>query len=156
MKIMDYKSLDVTNGWGTRSSIWFSGCDHMCKGCFSKNTWSYDNGSDIDIYKLVYRDMTDMVIHRDGISLLGGDPLFHKNRGGVIRFVAWFKDQFPDKTIWLWTGYTIDEVTNNESMCGILKYVDVVIDGKFVEELKDPNLVFRGSSNQNIIKVEKQ
>ncbi|QQG33991.1 anaerobic NTP reductase small subunit [Aeromonas phage ZPAH1] len=154
MKIADYKSLDVVNGWGTRSSIWFSGCDHMCKGCFSKHTWNYDNGSDMDIYKLVEKDMEDSLINRDGISLLGGDPLFHKNRGGVLRFVVWFKDKYPNKTIWLWTGYTLDEISKDVSMCGIMKYIDVLVDGRFEEELKDPNLIWKGSSNQNIYNLK--
>lgn len=156
MKIIDYKSVDVVNGFGTRSSIWFSGCDHMCKGCFSKNTWNYDNGSDIDIYKLVDNDMNDPIIKRDGISLLGGDPLFHKNRGGVLRFVAWFKDKYPEKTIWMWTGYTKDEISKDVSMCGIIRFIDVLIDGKFEEDKKDPNLKWRGSSNQIIYLLNKE
>ncbi|AFN39523.1 anaerobic NTP reductase small subunit [Aeromonas phage AS-yj] len=156
MKIIDYKSVDVVNGFGTRSSIWFSGCDHMCKGCFSKNTWNYDNGSDIDIYKLVDNDMNDPIIKRDGISLLGGDPLFHKNRGGVLRFVAWFKDKYPEKTIWMWTGYTKDEISKDVSMCGIIRFIDVLIDGKFEEDKKDPDLKWRGSSNQIIHLLNKE
>ncbi|AAR90896.1 NrdG anaerobic NTP reductase small subunit [Aeromonas phage 65] len=150
MKILDYKKTDMSNGFGTRSSIWFSGCDHMCKGCFSKHTWSYDNGRFIDIKPMVERDMTDSKVNRDGISLLGGDPMFIKNRQGLHDFLVWFKSNFPNKTVWLWTGYTKAQCIQDPLMCGILDYVDVLIDGKFDEDKKDIYLIWRGSSNQII------
>lgn len=155
MKVLDYKELDVLNGWGTRSSIWFAGCDHMCKGCFSQKTWKYETDFTGDIYKLVERDMSDSVVKRDGISLLGGDPLYKENRGGLLRFLGWFKDKYPNKTVWLWTGYTKDECLKDVTMCGILNYVDVLIDGRFEEDKKDPNLIWRGSANQIIHILEK-
>lgn len=150
MKILDYKKTDMSNGFGTRSSIWFSGCDHMCKGCFSKHTWNYDSGSDIDIRALTERDMTDVKVNRDGISLLGGDPMFCKNRTGVLEFLIWFRERFPTKTVWLWTGYTKDECIQDPVMYDILKSVDVLIDGKFEQDKKDLSLLWRGSSNQLI------
>lgn len=151
MKILNYERFDVVNGFGTRSSIWFAGCDHMCVGCFSKHTWSYDKGQSVDLKAMISRDMSDDMIERDGISLLGGDPLFHKNRDGVLDLLKWFKETYPSKSVWLWTGYTLEQISNDETMCDIMKYVDVLIDGKFVEELKDVKLLYRGSSNQRII-----
>lgn len=154
MKIIDYKPIDVVNGTGTRASIWMSGCDHKCVGCFSKHTWQY-NGTPItpnQLLELVKPAMSDERIIRDGLSILGGDPLYTRNRVGLAEFVKLFKSSFPNKTIWLWTGYTYKECLEQDSIRAIIDHIDVLIDGKFVESNKTDK-PFIGSSNQNIIRI---
>lgn len=152
MKVIDIKPIDVLNGTGTRMSIWLAGCDHQCPGCFAKHTWVWTGKTvqEADLYAKVQAAMTDTRIKRDGISILGGDPLYRRNRNGLFEFLLWFKANFPDKTVWLWTGYTMEEIANDVLMAAIYELTDVVVDGRFVEELKDPDLPFRGSSNQTI------
>ncbi|AUE22580.1 anaerobic NTP reductase small subunit [Aeromonas phage Ah1] len=156
MKILDYKSLDVLNGTGTRASIWLAGCSHQCKGCFGKNTWKWEGKTEeeFQLRKLVERDMNDTRIKRDGISLLGGDPLYERNLDALIEFLKWFRAEFPNKTVWLWTGYTKEEcLLESKKNVIVTSLIDVLVDGKFVEELKDVDLKFRGSSNQRIIYI---
>ncbi|BES53220.1 anaerobic ribonucleoside-triphosphate reductase-activating protein [Aeromonas phage phiWae14] len=158
MKILDYKSLDVLNGTGVRSSIWLAGCSHQCKGCFSKHTWKWEGKTEeeIQLRKLVERDMRDTRIKRDGISLLGGDPFYDRNLDALVSFLEWFRAEFPDKTVWLWTGYTREEcLLESRKHVIVTSLIDVLVDGKFVEELKDVDLKFRGSANQRIIYIEK-
>lgn len=157
MKILDYKSIDVVNGEGTRSSIWFAGCDHQCVGCFSKSTWAY-SGFDPDEFKLyerVERDMSNTEVPRRGITLLGGDPLYYRNRERLLKFLLWFRESFPSKDVWMWTGYTHEQCLEDSTMSAIIQLVDVLVDGKFEIENKDLTLKWRGSSNQRVIKITK-
>lgn len=153
MLIKQIKELDVLNGQGVRTSIWLAGCDHQCEGCFSKHTWAWTGKTpeEINLYETVRRCMEDTRIVRRGISLLGGDPMYWKNRDGLLQFLMWFKTEFPNKDVWLYTGYTRAECEAHPMMNEILQFVDVLVDGRFEEELKDPSLKFRGSCNQNII-----
>ncbi|ADQ52753.1 anaerobic ribonucleotide reductase small subunit [Aeromonas phage PX29] len=158
MLILDYKSLDVLNGTGTRSSIWLAGCDHQCPGCFSKHTWAWKGQTEeeIDLRERVRRDMSDSRIKRDGISLLGGDPFYERNLDGLVSFLKWFRAEFPNKTVWLWTGFTREEcLLESRKHVIVTSLIDVLVDGKFVSELKDIDLNFRGSSNQRIIHIER-
>ena len=158
MRIMDFKSVDVLNGEGTRASIWFAGCNHQCRGCFGKNTWKWDGHDNLietyDLLGYVEEAMTDTRIVRDGISLLGGDPLYPKNQVALYTFLMWFKRKWPDKTVWLWTGYTHEECLQGHTKRAIMNYVDVLIDGKFEEDKKNLKLKWRGSENQRIINIK--
>lgn len=156
MKIIDIKPIDVLNGTGTRVSIWLAGCSHHCEGCFSKNTWPW-TGYTVNqfmLYEQIHELMTDPVIKRAGISLLGGDPLYYQNRTELLQFLKWFRAKFPDKDVWLWTGYRFEECLDMSDVMEILSHVDVLVDGRFEKDLADPSLAFRGSSNQRILHLE--
>lgn len=142
---------DLINGTGVRVSLYVSGCSHGCTGCFNQKTWDYRNGNpfttnEIDI---ILKELEKDYI--EGLTLLGGDPLMPKNISTVIDLCKIVKNKFPNKNIWCWTGYTLEEVLNNHSK-DILNYIDVLVDGRFIEEQKNLKLKFRGSSNQRILK----
>lgn len=147
MNYIGLNKYDTANGDGIRVSLFVSGCTLKCKGCFNPDSHDFNAG------KLFTNDILNEIItelkkpHIKGFSLLGGDPLEHRIFNDVYNIVKTIKSQVPDKDIWLWTGRIYDKVKDNR----ILDYVDVLIDGPFKENLKDPNLKYRGSSNQNII-----
>lgn len=154
-----YKILthDICNGKGWRVTLYVSGCKRNCPGCFNTCTHDPNVGT-------LFTDKTKELIWNylnkpeiDGLTLLGGEPLsiLSDNRKAVIQFCKETKEKFPQKNIWLYTGYTFDEITKDKSMIGILKYVDVIVDGPFIRELKDPKLQWRGSSNQKIIVLKR-
>ena len=147
------KTFDIANGNGIRTSIFFSGCEFYCKGCFNSEIWNFNVGAPFteEVYKVKIKPT--ITEHIAGISILGGEPLHCKNIEATYNLVNWFKRDFPNKTIWLWTGYMYEDLINIE--VDILKYIDVLVDGKFVEEQKDLNLAFRGSKNQRVIDVKK-
>lgn len=151
MNYAKIKPVDVANGEGVRVSLFVSGCSHRCKGCFNSELWDYNAGRDVttetttEIIKLCSKS------YISGLSLLGGEPLDPKNVNIVTIIAQFFKQHFPNKTIWCYTGYEWETVKHLE----IMKHIDILVDGKFVEELKDPRLKFRGSSNQRIIDVKK-
>ena len=145
------KPTDVANGEGVRVSLFVSGCPHHCKGCFNAELWDYNAGQEFTpevIMKIVNLCDHD---HISGLSLLGGEPLDPKNLKQVTLLCRVFKHYYPNKTIWCYTGYEWDRIKHLD----IMQYIDVVVDGKFVQEQKDPRLKFRGSSNQRIIDVKK-
>ena len=157
---MNYAKIyraDIANGYGFRVSLFVSGCARNCKGCFNKEAQDpafgkpFDDKAKQKIFKELEHDWCR------GLSLLGGESLskLSDNRKVIIELAKEVKEKFPDKTIFLWSGYLFDEILNNESMKDILKYIDVLIDGPFIEELKDMTLKWRGSSNQHIIDVDK-
>lgn len=151
MKYGKIKPVDVANGEGVRVSLFVSGCPHKCKGCFNSELWDYSAG--VEFTGTVVWDIINMCSKNyiSGLSLLGGEPLDATNMYYLTELCHVFKRYFPDKTIWCYTGY----MWNDISHYAIMKYIDVLVDGKFVEELKDPRLKFRGSSNQRIIDVQK-
>ena len=153
---MNYAKIyraDIANGQGFRVSLFVSGCARNCKGCFNKEAQDPEFGKLFDdkakqkIFKELEHDWCR------GLSLLGGEPLskLSDNRKTVIAFAKEVKDKFPNKDIAIWSGYTLEEIQADDSMKDILKYVDVFVDGPFVEEQKDLSLPFRGSSNQRIL-----
>jgi anaerobic ribonucleoside-triphosphate reductase activating protein len=145
------KPIDIANGEGVRVSVFVSGCPHHCKGCFNQELWDYDAGQKFDcdtieeILKLCNR------YYVAGLSLLGGEPLDPHNLSTLNLLCSTFKKCFPQKDIWCYTGYKWEDV----KQLYIMKYIDVLVDGKFVQNLADPRLKFRGSSNQRIIDVKK-
>ena len=145
------KPTDVANGEGVRVSLFVSGCPHHCKGCFNSELWNHNAGQEFTpevIMKIVNLCDHD---HISGLSLLGGEPLDPNNLQRVTLLCKVFKHYYPNKTIWCYTGYEWDRIKHLD----IMQYIDVVVDGKFVQEQKDPRLKFRGSSNQRIIDVKK-
>lgn len=151
MNYAKIKPVDVANGEGVRVSLFVSGCSHRCKGCFNSELWDYGAGEEFTndvILKILNLCSAN---HISGLSLLGGEPLDPKNLQRVTLLCKLFKRYYPNKTIWCYTGYNWTGVKH----LTIMDYVDVIVDGRFVQELKDPRLKFRGSSNQRIIDVKK-
>lgn len=153
MRVAKIQRMDVINGDGFRTSMFVSGCSRNCPGCFNKQAQDPNFGYDFtdEVKEKLFKEIENP--HCAGLSLLGGDPLsvLSDNRKTVIALCKEFKEKFPGKNIFLWTGYTIDEILKSDEMKEVVKYVDVIIDGPFVESLKDIDLKWRGSSNQNII-----
>lgn len=147
MRYSAIKDFDVVNGEGIRVSFWVTGCPHKCVGCHNKELWNRNTG------KLYTEDTKEKIIKllsddraNKGLSILGGEPLAPYNREEIIKLCKDVKDRFPKKSIWIWTGYDYEYVC--KEMDELLLYVDVLIDGKFEEELKDTSLLWMGSSNQ--------
>lgn len=156
MNILQITHCDQLNGDGNRVVLWVSGCSHCCKGC--QNAYSQDPmlGVKFDgkAKEEIFKDLkTDWCA---GITFSGGDPLFINNRKEIISLAKEIKEKFPTKTIWLYTGYKWEEILIDESMSEILKYIDILCDGEYIEELRDVELHWVGSKNQNVIDVKKR
>ena len=152
---------DIANGPGVRTSLFVSGCRHHCKGCFNPETWNFNYGQPFtqkEINAIIDATKPSFV---DGLTLLGGEPLEPENQEAIIDLLKQFKSALPNKSIWCYTGFSFEnqllqKINNNsENILDLLSLVDVLVDGKFVEDLKNSALLFRGSSNQNIIDVKK-
>lgn len=145
---------DIVNGQGFRVSLFVSGCARNCPGCFNKEAQDPAFGKPFDdkAKQKIFKELENEWCR--GLSLLGGEPLskLSDNRKQAIEFAREVKEKFPDKNIWIWSGYTLEEIQADDSMKGILKYVDVLVDGPFIEEQKDLSIPFRGSRNQRILK----
>ena len=156
MNYCKYIPIDVINGEGTRCTFFVAGCNHYCKGCYNQSTWNVNAGFPFtdDMADQIISDLNDTRIHRRGLSLTGGDPLHPNNVASVKALCERVrKECSPDKDIWLWTGYTKDEL--NKEQQEVVDLVDVLIDGKFIQELKDLTLPFRGSRNQVIYRFNR-
>jgi len=160
MNYADIKQFDVANGLGIRVSIFVSGCTHHCKSCFNEVAWDFNYGvpfTEDDIDRIIDYLKPSYV---SGLAILGGEPFEHRNQQGLLPLLRKVKNIYPQKDIWCFTGYTFDQDILNR-MCKewdetseMVSYIDVLVDGKFVEELKDLNLRFKGSSNQRTILVK--
>ncbi|NRF25208.1 anaerobic ribonucleoside-triphosphate reductase-activating protein [Vibrio coralliilyticus] len=150
MNYHQYYPVDVVNGPGTRCTLFVSGCIHQCRGCYNQSTQRLDSGVLFtqQAEDQILRDLKDTRIKRRGLSLSGGDPLHPANVADVLRLVKRVRKECPDKDIWMWTGYTLAELTVEQQE--VVALLDVLIDGKFEQEKKDLNLEWRGSSNQII------
>lgn len=159
--------VDIANGPGIRVSLFVSGCNRHCKNCYNKEAQNFDNGEPFnqEVYKTILEHVAKT--HCSGLSILGGEPL-DQNANGLIALFELVQDVHKlGKTVWLWTGYTwqevFDKVVTDPKACNMRPYlqqillseVDVVVDGPFIEDSKDLSLAFRGSSNQGIIDVKK-
>lgn len=161
MNYADIKKIDVANGEGVRVSVFVSGCNHHCKGCFNQCAWDFNYGKEFS--EKEEQQIIDYMNHDyiSGLSLLGGEPLEPRNQEGLLPLVKKVKEKFPDKNIWCYTGFDFEKdvvgkmAKNNETTRELLKYIDIIVDGKFEEDKKDLKLQFRGSSNQKIVDVKK-
>lgn len=159
MKYATIKEIDVANGPGIRVSLFVSGCTHHCKGCFNPETWNFNYGDDFtpEVEARILEAMKPAYIK--GFSLLGGEPFEPQNQEALLPFLRRVKAAYPDKTIWCYSGYDFekDMLTGNlgpwEVTHEMLTLIDVLVDGEFVLEKKNPNLRFRGSENQRVIRV---
>ena len=150
MRYNTIRQLDIANGPGVRVSIFVQGCTFNCPGCFNTVAKDFEGGTE-------YTEVTQECIlelakptHISGLSILGGEPLHPKNRSEVLKLVRKFKEVYPDKTVWLWTGYLIEDVFEDL----VDSDIDFVVDGLFKEDLKDLRLKYRGSSNQRVINLK--
>ena len=166
-KVAKVKKYDVANGVGIRTSVFFSGCTHCCKNCFNQELWSFDVGVDFDREFYETKIKPTINEHIAGISILGGEPFHRRNISATCNLCRWFKKDFPDKTIWAWSGFTYEELISEEYESSlnlynyiddipflILSLIDVLVDGRFIEEEKDLTLPYMGSKNQRVIDVQ--
>lgn len=161
MNYTDIKKIDVANGEGVRVSVFVSGCNHHCKGCFNQCAWDFNYGKEFS--EKEEQQIIDYMNHDyiSGLSLLGGEPLEPRNQEGLLPLVKKVKKKFPNKNIWCYTGFDFEKdvvgkmAKDNETTRELLKYIDVIVDGKFEEDKRDLKLQFRGSSNQKIVDVKK-
>lgn len=155
MRYSKIKYCDISNGLGVRTSLFVSGCPHHCQDCFNKETWDYEYG-DLFTTETINTVIESLSPHYiSGLSVLGGEPLAEKNRNDVRRLVEVTKEIYPQKSIWIYTGYTYEELflEKDDTVNKILKGIDILVDGRFVEKLYDVSLKFKGSSNQRIISI---
>lgn len=150
------KFFDVADGPGVRIALYVSGCPHACEGCHNKESWDYNYGKKFtnDEMNLIIENLKKEFI--TGFSILGGEPLDPKNRPDVYSIIKLIKEQLPDKNIWVWTGYTWEELMEEKAIPqDILKLIDVIVDGRFILSQRNISLKYRGSPNQRVIDVQK-
>lgn len=164
LRILNITAPDINNGNGCRVTLWVAGCKHHCKGCHNQWTWNFDQGK---IFLIDRRDIFKELAYWldkeyiEGLTLSGGDPLCQDNDGlcELYSIIEWFKNRYPEKNIWLYTGYTKEEIdnSNNHMMQKIINSIDILVDGPYIEELRDIcHTPFRGSTNQRIIYINKK
>lgn len=160
MNYADIKNYDVANGPGVRVSLFVSGCTHHCKGCFNPETWEFTYGNlftEHSVAKILDYMKPDYI---RGLTVLGGEPFEHPNQAALVSLLKCVRKTYPDKSIWVYTGYTFETdllktmAEKWPETMEMLSYIDVLVDGEFIEEQKDIGLRFRGSSNQRIILVQ--
>ncbi len=163
MKYANIKYYDVSNGLGVRTSLFVSGCTHRCKGCFNEMAWDFDYGEEFteETMETILKSLEPKYI--SGLSLLGGEPMELSNQRALLPLLCQCKERFPQKNIWCYTGYTYEsdlldpkgrahcEVTDE-----MLRYIDILVDGEFDQDLYDISLKFRGSKNQRILQIQKE
>ena len=160
MNYCGIKKCDIANGLGVRVSLFVSGCTHHCKGCFQPETWDFEYGEAFteETEKELLDALAPSYIH--GITLLGGEPFEPENQRDLVGFIKKVKEMYPQKNIWCYTGYLLDEelLKSSRARCEVtdemLSYIDVLVDGEFQLEKKNISLQFCGSENQRIIDVK--
>ena len=151
MRYNKIRKMDIADGPGVRVSIFMQGCTFNCKNCFNKDTHDFCGGKEftdetIDrVLELCEKD------HIEGLSILGGEPMHPKNIEGTTKLAKAFKEKFPNKNLWAWSGFLFDQDLKDKE---VLNYLDTLVDGQYVDELHDPTLKWKGSSNQRVINVQ--
>ncbi len=151
MRYHKIRKMDISNGPGVRVSIFMQGCSFHCKGCFNPETHDFNGGKEFDedtITKVLELCDKEYVV---GLSILGGEPMHPNNIEATTRLAKAFKEKYPNKTIWVWSGFLFDRDLKDKE---VLNYIDVLVDGQYVEELSSPLLKWKGSSNQRVIDVK--
>ena len=157
----EIKKCDIANGEGVRVSLFVSGCTHHCPGCFNRDTWDFRYGKEYT--EQTQKEIIDALApeYISGLSLLGGEPFEPQNQEVLVGLLRQTKEKYPHKDVWCYSGYLLDEelLKDSRARCAytdeMLSMIDVLVDGRFVEELKDIRLDFRGSSNQRVIDVKR-
>lgn len=161
MYYSNIKDCDIANGTGVRISLFVSGCTNRCDGCFQPQTWDFEYGKEFD--ETAEDKLMKMLepYYIQGLTLLGGEPMEPDNQRALLPFIKRIREVYPNKDIWCFTGFSYDQLKENGShpRCEVtdefLGDIDVLVDGRFIEELKSPSLWFRGSSNQRVIDMNK-
>lgn len=159
MNYADIKRCDIANGVGVRVSLFVSGCTHKCRNCFNPEAWDFNYGKPFTDKEADYIIAEAEPEHIRGLTLLGGEPMEFVNQQGILPLARRFKQTYPNKTIWCYTGYDFEKDIMGKMMIQwddtpeLLSYIDIIVDGEFVEERKSLNIRFRGSDNQRIIDV---
>lgn len=151
MRYNKIRKMDISNGPGVRVSIFMQGCSFNCKNCFNKETHDFNGGKEFD----------DSTIERvlelcdneniEGLSILGGEPMNPTNIEGTTKLAKAFKEKYPNKTVWSWSGYSFDNYLKDKE---VVKYLDVLVDGQYNDDLRNPTLKWKGSENQRVIDVQ--
>lgn len=144
------RKMDISNGPGVRVSIFMQGCSFHCKNCFNQETWDFEGGQDFTedtINKVL--ELSDKKEVK-GLSILGGEPMHPTNIEGTTKLAKAFKEKYPEKNIWAWSGFKYEDIKNND----VFNYIDVLVDGQYKDELHDPTLKWKGSSNQRVIDIK--
>ena len=144
------RKMDISNGPGVRVSIFMQGCSFHCKNCFNPETWDFEGGqefTDDTINKVL--ELSDKKEVK-GLSILGGEPMHPTNIEGTTKLAKAFKEKYPEKNIWAWSGFKYEDIKDND----VFNYIDVLVDGQYKDELHDPTLKWRGSSNQRVIDIK--
>lgn len=144
------RKMDISNGPGVRVSIFMQGCTFNCKNCFNKETHDFAGGKEFD----------DTTVERvlelcdneniEGLSILGGEPMHPNNIEGTTKLAKAFKEKFPNKNVWAWSGFSFDKELKDKE---VVKYLDVLVDGQYNDDLRNPKLKWKGSENQRVINV---
>lgn len=152
MRYASIRKMDIVNGEGIGVALFVQGCHFHCKGCFNQETWDFSGGEewDKDVEEYFFQLIDRPYINH--ISILGGEPLCPENINDITDIVKNCKKKFSNKKIWLWSGYTFEDYIYNKE---IVNYLDYIIDGRYIDNLRDTSLMWRGSSNQNVIDVKK-
>lgn len=151
MRYNRIRKMDISNGPGIRVSIFMQGCSFHCENCFNKETWDFDKGEEFTndtIEKVLTLCESEHIV---GLSILGGEPMHPNNIEGTTLLAKRFKEKFPKKTLWVWSGFLFDKHLKGKE---VLNYIDVLVDGQYVDSLHDFKLEWRGSSNQRVIDVK--
>ena len=144
------RKMDISNGPGVRVSIFMQGCSFHCKNCFNQETWDFEGGQEFTedtINKVL--ELSDKKEVK-GLSILGGEPMHPTNIEGTTKLAKTFKEKYPEKNIWAWSGFKYEDIKDND----VFNYIDVLVDGQYKDELHDPTLKWRGSSNQRVIDIK--
>ncbi|MBR3673134.1 MAG: anaerobic ribonucleoside-triphosphate reductase activating protein [Clostridia bacterium] len=146
------RKMDIADGPGVRVSIFMQGCAFHCKNCFNTETWDFNGGKEFTNDTI--NEVLDLCNqgHIKGLSILGGEPLHPNNIEGTTKLAKAFKEKYPEKNLWVWSGFKFDEDLQGKE---VLNYIDVLVDGQYKDELHDFTLKWRGSSNQRVIDVQK-
>ena len=145
------RKMDISDGPGVRVSVFMQGCQFHCKNCFNSETWDFNSGNEFNdetISKILELCKKEYI---NGLSILGGEPMNPVDVEGTTKLAKKFKETFPKKDLWMWSGYKYEDLKDKE----VFNYVDVLVDGQYVDELHDPTLKWRGSSNQRVIDIKK-
>ena len=162
MNIAEIKTNDIANGEGVRTSVFVSGCRHRCPDCFNEIAWDFKYGRSYggDTEKYILDSCRPPWIA--GLSLLGGEPFEPENQSGMLELLKAFRAEYPEKSVWCYSGFTLEQITGREKSRSatpqaqeMLKYIDVLVDGRYEKELKNISLKFRGSENQRVIDLKK-
>ena len=153
MKYTQIRDMDISNGEGIGIALFTQGCPYHCKNCFNPETWDFESGKDWnqETENLIIELMKPDYIKR--LTILGGEPLIERNIEPLTSLLIRVKENYPDKKVWLYTGGNFE--SEIEKNINLIKNIDIIIDGKFIDSLKNPKLKFRGSSNQRVIDVQK-